>query len=258
MAGPPRSSASPPTPTRETTSVRTRRASRRAVRRRRGAAAAVAITRLVVAFLVEPIQGEAGVIVPPTGTWPAVRELCTANGVLLVADEIQSGLGRTGNTFACDARGRVPDVYVLGKALGGGICRVSAVVATLAVLGVFKPGQHGSTFGGNPLAARSAARSCAMLCTGEYQERAATLGDHMHARLRALPATRSGRSAAAGSGPASSSRAGGPRVVRASDGPRRPGQGDPRPTIRLAPPLVISEDDLDWGLDQIEEVVTRP
>ena len=106
----------------------------------------------VVAVLVEPIQGEAGVVVPPPGFLAGIRELCTAHGILMIADEIQSGLGRTGYTFACAAEGVVPDAYLLGKALGGGIVPVSAMVSTWPVLGVLHPGQHGSTFGGNPLA----------------------------------------------------------------------------------------------------------
>ncbi len=106
----------------------------------------------VVAVLVEPIQGEAGVVVPPPDFLPGIRELCTARGILMIADEIQSGLGRTGFTFACTAEGVMPDAYLLGKALGGGIVPASAMVSTWPVLGVLHPGQHGSTFAGNPLA----------------------------------------------------------------------------------------------------------
>src|SRR5258708_14519375 len=141
----------------------------------------------VVAVLAEPIQGEGGVLVPPPGWLAGVRELCTAHGALFIADEIQSGLGRTGTTFACEHEDVVPDMYVLGKALGGGIVPVSAVVSSAAVLGVFKPGQHGSTFGGNPLGCAIAREVIAMLGTGEFQERSAKLGSHMHDRLAALP-----------------------------------------------------------------------
>ena len=126
----------------------------------------------VVAVLVEPIQGEAGVVVPPPGFLAGIRELCTAHGILMIADEIQSGLGRTGYTFACAAEDVVPDAYLLGKALGGGIVPVSAMVSTWPVLGVLHPGQHGSTFGGNPLACAVAREVVAMLRTGEYQARA--------------------------------------------------------------------------------------
>src|SRR4051794_191106 len=116
------------------------------------AALAAAIDDTTVAVLLEPIQGEAGVLVPPAGHPPGVRRLCTERGVLFVADEIQSGLGRTGATFACDDEAVVPDMYILGKALGGGIVPVSAVAANADILGVLRPGEHGSTFGGNPLA----------------------------------------------------------------------------------------------------------
>jgi len=116
------------------------------------AALAAAMDPRVVGVLVEPIQGEAGVIVPPSGYLAAVRQLCTSHGALMIADEIQSGLGRTGTTFACEHEDVVPDMYLLGKALGGGIVPVSAVVSARDVLGVFRPGQHGSTFGGSPLA----------------------------------------------------------------------------------------------------------
>src|SRR3984893_3980712 len=125
----------------------------------------------VVAVLIEPIQGEAGVVVPPPGFLAGVRSLCTSAGALLIADEIQSGLGRVGSTFACEAEDVVPDGYLLGKALGGGIMPVSAMVSSRSVLGVLKPGQHGSTFGGNPLACAVGREVIAMLRTGEYQAR---------------------------------------------------------------------------------------
>ena len=152
-----------------------------------------------------PSRARPGCIVPPPGFLPGLRELCTASGILMIADEIQSGLGRTGFTFACTAENVVPDTYLLGKALGGGIVPVSAMVSTWPVLGVLKPGQHGSTFGGNPMACAVGREVIAMLATGEYQARSAKLGAHMHARLAALPsgAVR-GRSAAAGCGLGSS------------------------------------------------------
>ena len=128
-------------------------------------------------------------VVPPAGFLRQVRELCTQWGALMIADEIQSGLGRTGTTFACEHEDVVPDMYILGKALGGGIVPISAVVSSSAVLGVFKPGQHGSTFGGNPLACAIAREVIAMLSTGEFQEQSAKLGTHMHDRLNALPAS---------------------------------------------------------------------
>jgi ornithine--oxo-acid transaminase len=150
------------------------------------AALEAALTDETVAVLLEPIQGEGGVILPPEGWLRGVRELTSSRGVLMVADEIQSGLGRAGATFACDLEGVVPDVYVLGKALGGGIVPVSAVVADRDVLGVFTPGSHGSTFGGNPLAAAVGQAVVGLLATGEYQQRARTLGVALEAGLREL------------------------------------------------------------------------
>ncbi len=138
------------------------------------------------AVLIEPIQGEAGVVIPPEGYLRAVRELCTRHDVLFIADEIQSGLGRAGTTFACDREGVVPDLYLLGKALGGGILPVSAVVGNRDVLGVFQPGEHGSTFGGFPVAAAVGLRVVQLLETGEFQERARTLGEHLRGRLEPL------------------------------------------------------------------------
>ncbi|GAA1980218.1 ornithine--oxo-acid transaminase [Terrabacter lapilli] len=145
-----------------------------------------AITDETVAVLLEPIQGEGGVIIPPDGWLREVRELTRRRGVLMVADEIQSGLGRTGTTFACDLEGVVPDIYVLGKALGGGIVPVSAVVANRDVLGVFTPGSHGSTFGGNPLAAAIGQAVVELLSTGEFQARARRLGAVLESGLREL------------------------------------------------------------------------
>jgi ornithine--oxo-acid transaminase len=210
----------------------------------------------VVAVLVEPIQGEAGVIVPPPGFLAGLRELCTAQDILMIADEIQSGLGRTGFTFACAAEDVVPDAYLLGKALGGGLVPVSAMVSTWPVLGVLEPGQHGSTFGGNPLACAVGREVVAMLSTGEYQARAARLGEHMHARLAALPrdAVRAVRGRGLWAGVEFASLPGREVCERlAARGVlAKETHGH---TIRLAPPLVISEADLDWGLDQIEDTL---
>ncbi|WP_030218156.1 ornithine--oxo-acid transaminase [Streptomyces bikiniensis] len=218
-----------------------------------------AVTENTVAVLLEPIQGEAGVLVPPAGYLPGVRELTRRRNVLFVADEIQSGLGRTGRTFACDHEGVVPDVYLLGKALGGGVVPVSAVVADRDVLGVFRPGEHGSTFGGNPLACAVALEVVAMLRTGEYQERAAELGDHLHAELGllvgggAVEAVR-GRGLWAGVDIAPSRGTGREVSERLLD--RGVLVKDTHgSTIRIAPPLVISKEDLDWGLEQLRGVL---
>ncbi|WP_242902541.1 ornithine--oxo-acid transaminase [Actinomadura terrae] len=211
-----------------------------------------AMDDLTVGVLIEPIQGEAGVNVPPSGFLRAVRELCTASGALMIADEIQSGLGRTGTTFAVEHEGVVPDVYILGKALGGGIMPVSAVVADADVLGVFKPGQHGSTFGGNPLACAIGREVIAILRTGEYQERSRTLGAHLHERLGALPGDVvrevRGRGLWAGVELAGLARPVSERLM----GLGVLAKETHETTIRLAPPLVVSREDLDWALDRLE------
>ena len=220
------------------------------------AAAISDLGQRVVGVLVEPIQGEAGVVVPPAGFLAGVRQLCTDHDVLMIADEIQSGLGRTGFTFACQAEGVKPDAYLLGKALGGGIVPVSAGVSTWPVLGVLQPGQHGSTFGGNPLACAVAREVIAMLRTGEYQARAATLGEKMHVRLAALPSgeVRAVRGRGLWAGVEFTSLSGREVCERlAARGVlAKETHGN---VIRLAPPLIISEDDLDWGLDQIADTI---
>jgi ornithine--oxo-acid transaminase len=219
-------------------------------------ALAAAMDDRVVGVLVEPIQGEAGVIVPSAGFLTRVRELCKQWGALMIADEIQSGLGRTGTTFACEHEDVVPDMYVLGKALGGGIVPVSAVVSSAAVLGVFKPGQHGSTFGGNPLGCAIAREVIAMLSTGEFQEQSAKLGAHMHDRLAALPAgaVRDVRGRGLWAGvefTALSGRDVSERLMAAGV----LAKDTHGTTIRLAPPLMISQDDLDWAIDQLDAIV---
>ena len=219
-------------------------------------ALAAAMDRNVVGVLIEPIQGEAGVVVPPPGYLAAVRDLCTEHGVLMIADEIQSGLGRTGATFACEHEGVRPDMYLLGKALGGGIVPVSAVVSSREVLGVFQPGQHGSTFGGNPLACAVGREVIALLATGDYQNRSAKLGAHLHDRLSALPRdlVRQVRGCGLWAGIEFTSLPG--RVACERLAARGVLAKDTHGTaIRLAPPLVISEPDLDWGLDQLEAAI---
>jgi ornithine--oxo-acid transaminase len=210
----------------------------------------------VVAVLIEPIQGEAGVVVPPPGYLTRVREICTEHGALMIADEIQSGLGRTGTTFACEHEDVVPDAYVLGKALGGGIVPLSAMVSTADILGVFKPGQHGSTFGGNPLACAIGREVIAMLATGEYQERSAKLGSHLHDRLSALPAAAvrevRGRGLWAG---IEFTSLGGRQACELLAGRGVLAKDTHGTTIRLAPPLMISEEDLDWAVDQLEAII---
>ncbi|MFF4348102.1 ornithine--oxo-acid transaminase [Streptomyces sp. NPDC001530] len=218
-----------------------------------------AVTEETVAVLLEPIQGEAGVLVPPPGYLAGVRELTRERSVLFIADEIQSGLGRTGKTFACDHEGVVPDVYVLGKALGGGVVPVSAVVSSREVLGVFRPGEHGSTFGGNPLACAVALEVIAMLRSGEFQRRAAELGEHLHHELGLLTGTGHvtevrGRGLWAGVDIAPEYGTG--REISEKLMDRRVLVKDTHGvTIRIAPPLVISKEDLDWGLAQLRDVL---
>jgi ornithine aminotransferase len=221
-------------------------------------ALADAIDDTTVAVLLEPIQGEAGIIVPPPEYLPKVREICSATDVLFVLDEIQSGLGRTGATFACDHWQVVPDVYTLGKALGGGVLPVSAVVADRSVLGVLHPGEHGSTFGGNPLAAAVGSTVVSMLRTGYWQDRAATNGAHLHSRLQEMmgrgvtgvrgiglwagvdvePALGTGKHLCA-----ELARRG--VLVKDTHGS----------TLRFAPPIVITTDEIDWAMDQLAEVL---
>jgi ornithine--oxo-acid transaminase len=139
-----------------------------------------------IAVLLEPIQGEAGIIIPPAGYLAAVRTLTAQHNVLLIVDEIQAGLGRTGATFASDHEAVVPDIFVLGKALGGGILPVSAIAADWDIMGVFTPGSHGSTFGGNPLACAVGSAVVTLLETGEYQERSRVLGRYLEEGLRSI------------------------------------------------------------------------
>jgi ornithine--oxo-acid transaminase len=219
-----------------------------------------AIDETTVAVLFEPVQGEGGVVIPPDGYLAELREICTRRDVLMVADEIQSGLGRTGRTFACDHEGVVPDVYVLGKALGGGIVPVSAVAANADVLGVIHPGEHGSTFGGNPLAAAVGSAVVALLATGEYQERARLLGVRLEAGLRALvgqgvEAVRvRGLWAGVDVDPALGT---GREVCEALMRRGVLAKDTHGSTIRLAPPLVVTEDEVDVAVSCLREALTE-
>lgn len=220
-------------------------------------AVAAAIDDNTVAVLLEPIQGEAGIIVPPADFLPRVRALCTERGVLMIADEIQSGLARTGRTFACDHWDVVPDVYLLGKALGGGVVPLSAMVADRDVLGVLHPGEHGSTFGGNPLAAAIGRTVIEILESGEYQSRSAELGAHLHARLADLPGVLAVRGKGLwagvdidpglGTGKQVSLRLAELGVlVKDTHGH----------TLRFAPPLVITKDEIDWAMERFAQALT--
>jgi len=217
-----------------------------------------ALTPDTVAVLIEPIQGEAGVIVPPPGYLAAVRAACTEADVLFVADEVQAGLGRTGHVLATRAEGVDADVYLLGKALGGGVLPVSAVVADREVLGVLRPGQHGSTFGGNPLACAVGREVVRILAEGSLLEHTRGLGAVLHARLRTLPGLTAVRGRglwagvdvdpAIGTGREVSERLAAAGVLT---------KDTHGPTLRLAPPLVITEPDLHLALDTLESVL-RP
>ncbi|MDG6102277.1 ornithine--oxo-acid transaminase [Dactylosporangium aurantiacum] len=220
------------------------------------AALAGAIDDTTVAVLIEPIQGEAGVLVPPAGYLAGVRELCTATNVLFVADEVQSGLGRTGATFACGDV--VPDVYVLGKALGGGIVPVSAIAANRDVLGVLRPGEHGSTFGGNPLACAVARAVIALLNTGEPQANARRVGAYLHERLDTLVGH--GLTAVRGRGlwagididPALMTGRQACEALLAQGVLAKDTHGS---TLRLAPPLLVTERDIDVAVDALTVVL---
>jgi len=225
-----------------------------------GDALRAAIGPDTVAFLVEPIQGEAGVIVPPDGYLGAARAICDETETLLVADEIQSGLGRSGRRFASDHEGVQPDLYLLGKALGGGILPLSAVAGRDEVLGVLRPGEHGSTFGGNPLACAVGREVLRLLADGQVIGESAELGARAAARLRSAghPAVREVRQRGLWLGielvpGAPSAREASKRLmergVLAKD--------THETTLRLAPPLTVTVEELDWALERLESVLTE-
>ncbi|BAK37233.1 ornithine aminotransferase [Microlunatus phosphovorus NM-1] len=211
-----------------------------------------------VAVLVEPVQGEAGIIIPPDDYLPGLRALCDERQMLLICDEIQAGLARTGTTFASQHWGVEPDLYLLGKALGGGVVPVSAVVGNRDVLGVLRPGQHGSTFGGNPLGAAVGLSVVRMLADGSWQQRAAELGTVLGDALRGLigqgvtavrciglwagididPALATGREV-------SERLMERGILVKDTHGS----------TIRMAPPLVVTAEEITWAVNQLAEVL---
>jgi ornithine--oxo-acid transaminase len=221
-------------------------------------AIAAAITPATVAVLLEPIQGESGVLIPPDGYLRDVRELCTAQGVLLLADEIQSGLGRTGRTFACDHEDVVPDIYILGKALGGGVLPVSAIAGSSQILGVLRPGQHGSTFGGNPLACAVGRAVIGLLRTGEFQKRAEELEHVLMAELEKLlgHGLLEVRVRGAWAGiDIDPTLATGREVCHALLRRGVLAKDTHGSTIRLAPPLVISDDEVIWAVSQLRDAL---
>ncbi len=222
------------------------------------AALEAAVDETTAAVLIEPIQGEAGVVIPDDGYLSGVREVTRRAGCLFIADEIQSGLGRTGRTLAVDHESVVPDVLLLGKALGGGIVPVSAVVARREVLGVLGPGQHGSTFGGNPLAAAVGSAVIELLATGEFQRRAAELGEVLRTGLTAL--TGKGvtgfRARGLWAGVDIDPALGTGREI--SERLLREGilaKDTHGSTIRLAPPLTITREELESALGGLERAL---
>ena len=219
-----------------------------------------AITPNTVAFLVEPIQGEAGVMIPPPGYFRRVRDICTARNVTLILDEIQTGLGRTGKLLAEEHEGIVADVTLIGKALSGGFYPVSAVLSNSEVLGVLKPGQHGSTFGGNPLACAVARAALKALVEENMIENAATQGAYFKQRLVDLRSNlvREVRGRGLMLAVELHPEAGGARRycerLQLSGVLAKDTHGH---TIRLAPPLVITRDQIDWAMDRIETVLRQ-
>ena len=215
-----------------------------------------AITPHTAAFLVEPIQGEAGIVIPSEGFLREARELCSQHNVLFIADEIQTGFGRTGKMFACEWENVTPDMYIMGKALGGGVLPISAVAADKEVLGVFEPGSHGSTFGGNPLACAVATAALNVIEEEELVKRSFELGAYLKERLQQLthPSIREirGRGLFIGIELTEHAR---PYCERLKElGLLCKETHDT--TIRLAPPLVITKEELDWALDRIEQVLS--
>jgi ornithine--oxo-acid transaminase len=225
------------------------------------AALEAAITSRTVAFLVEPIQGEGGVVVPPEGYLRAAREICDRHNVLLISDEIQSGLGRTGRLFAAEHEGVRADVVTVGKALSGGMYPVSAVLADREVLGLFGPGDHGSTYGGNPLGCAVAREAIKVLTEERLVERAAELGEYLISRLRemASPHVKQVRGKGLWVGIVLKPEAGDAR--RFSQRLMESGvlcKDTHGNVIRLAPPLIITREEIDWALERLEAVLHMP
>jgi ornithine--oxo-acid transaminase len=217
-----------------------------------------AITEHTVGILFEPIQGEGGIVVPPDGYLREMRALCDEHNILMIDDEIQTGLGRTGRRFAIEYEGVKPDLLVLGKALGAGVMPVSAVVGSKAALGVFQPGDHGSTFGGNPLACAVARIAMCVLIDEDLTARAARVGETFREKLRAANCSKikevRGKGLLIG------------LQMTPEAGKAKPyckelmGRGvlckdTVEDVMRIAPPLMIAEDDLDWAADQVIEVL---
>jgi len=217
-----------------------------------------AITPNTAAFLIEPIQGEGGVLIPPDGYLKRAQELCSQNNVLLMADEIQTGLGRTGKLFACEHEGVRPDVVIIGKALGGGFYPVSAVLADKPLLGLFKPGEHGSTFGGNPLAAAVARASLSVIKDENLIENSAKMGEYFMEQLSEIPTpwVKEVRGRGLLIGVELKKEAGGAR--RFCEAMMHDGilcKETHEHVIRFAPPLIIDRQTIDWALPRIRKAL---
>ena len=220
-----------------------------------------AITPDTAAFLIEPIQGEGGVVIPPDGYLRKAKEICEKNNILFIADEIQTGLGRTGKLFACDHEGIRPDIMIIGKSLGGGFYPVSAILADKPILGLFKPGEHGSTFGGNPLAAAVASTSLSVLIEENLIQNSAKMGEYLLEQLTETPSPHvkevRGRGLLIGV-----------ELKKESGGARRfcealVNEGvlckeTHENVIRFAPPLIIDRETIDWALPRIRKVLNMP
>jgi ornithine--oxo-acid transaminase len=219
---------------------------------------AAAINPNTVGFLFEPIQGEGGILMPPAGFISEAKRICSENRVLLMADEIQTGLGRTGKMFACEHENVKPDILIIGKALGGGLYPVSAILANQEVMDLFHPGDHGSTFGGNPLACACGKAALNVLLDEKLPERAAELGEYFISRLRSIDSRHvkevRGKGLLIG------------LEIDETSGVARPfcealsqrgilAKETHQQTIRFAPPLVITREEVDWAVEQIQAVL---
>lgn len=219
------------------------------------AALKAAITENTAAFLIEPIQGEAGIVIPPEGFLKEARELCKEKNVLFIADEIQAGLARSGKMFACEWEGVSPDMYILGKALGGGVFPISCVVSSKEVLGVFNPGSHGSTFGGNPMACAVSMASIEVIKEEKLVERSLELGNYFVDQLKEIknPMIKEVRGRGLFIGVELTEPARKYCEALKEEGLLCKETHDT--VIRFAPPLIISKEDLDWAIEKIVKVL---
>jgi len=220
-----------------------------------------AINSNTAAILIEPIQGEGGVLIPPQGYLKKIRKICTENNVLFIADEIQTGLGRTGKLFACDYEEVRPDVIIIGKALAGGFYPVSAIIADEPILGLFTPGEHGSTFGGNPLGAAVARESIKVIQEEKLVENSAAMGEYFMERLIEIPSAHVNEVRGKGLliGVELKNEAGGAR--RFCEVLMKKGilaKETHEKVIRFAPPLIIKKEDIDWAIPRIRETLQMP